>query len=120
MVIMMKTLLETLLHFLFKSVQLYHIETPVLVWTQKLSNIGPGQHLDGWPQGNLRCCNHGMDAKRVKFRILNSEGRIPFQVSYIRLFSELWLKKQDISEFNLTKNSSELSITSKMFLKKHR
>ena len=36
----------------------YHhttLNTPVLVRSRKLSNVGPGQYLDGGPPGNSRC-----------------------------------------------------------------
>ena len=32
------------------------MNTPVLVWSPKLSTVGPGQYLDGWPPGNTWCC----------------------------------------------------------------
>ena len=32
------------------------LNTPVLVWSPKLSSVGPVQYLDGWPPGNHRCC----------------------------------------------------------------
>ena len=31
------------------------LKTPVLVRSPKLSNVGPGQYLDGWPPGNTGC-----------------------------------------------------------------
>ena len=34
------------------------LKAPVLVRSLKLSNIGPGQYLDGRPPGNTRCCCH--------------------------------------------------------------
>ena len=39
---------------------LHHItlKTPVLVRSPKLSNVEPGQYLDGWPPGNTGCCRH--------------------------------------------------------------
>ena len=43
---------------LFYSSYVYgHItlKTPVLVRSPKLSNVEPGQYLDGWPPGNTRC-----------------------------------------------------------------
>ncbi len=32
------------------------LNAPVLVWSPKLSSVGPAQYLDGWPPGNSRCC----------------------------------------------------------------
>ena len=32
------------------------LNTPVLVRSPKLSNVGPGQYLDGRPPGNTGCC----------------------------------------------------------------
>ena len=32
-------------------------KAPVLVRSPKLSPIGPGQYLDGWPPGNTWCCS---------------------------------------------------------------
>ena len=32
------------------------LSTPVLVWSLKLSSVGPTQYLNGWPPGNSRCC----------------------------------------------------------------
>ena len=32
------------------------LNAPVLVWSPKLSSVGPVQYLDGWPPGNHRCC----------------------------------------------------------------
>ena len=32
------------------------LNTPDLVWSRKLSRVGPGQYLDGRPPGNTRCC----------------------------------------------------------------
>ena len=46
---------------LFLSTDVYgHItlKTPVLVRSPKLSNVEPGQYLDGWPPGNTRCSRH--------------------------------------------------------------
>ena len=34
------------------------LRTPLLVRSAKLSNVGSGQYLDGWPPGNTRCCWH--------------------------------------------------------------
>ena len=34
------------------------LKAPLLVRSAKLSNIGSGQYLDGWPPGNTRCCWH--------------------------------------------------------------
>ena len=34
------------------------LKTPVLVRSPKLSNVEPGQYLDGWPPGNTGCCRH--------------------------------------------------------------
>ena len=33
------------------------LNTPVLVWSPKLSSVRPAQYLDGWPPGNSRCCS---------------------------------------------------------------
>ena len=41
------------------------LNTPVLVRSPKLSNIGPGQYLDGRPLGNTRCCSLFVDPKRL-------------------------------------------------------
>ena len=32
------------------------LNAPVLVWSPKLSSVGPAKYLDGWPPGNRRCC----------------------------------------------------------------
>ena len=32
------------------------LNTPLLVRSAKLSNVGSSQYLDGWPPGNTRCC----------------------------------------------------------------
>ena len=32
------------------------LSTPLLIWSLKLSSVGPAQYLDGWPPGNSRCC----------------------------------------------------------------
>ena len=32
------------------------LNAPLLVRSAKLSNVGSGQYLDGWPPGNTRCC----------------------------------------------------------------
>ena len=32
------------------------LNAPVLIWSPKLSSVGPVQYLDGWPPGNHRCC----------------------------------------------------------------
>ena len=32
------------------------LNTPVPIWSPKLSSVGPVQYLDGWPPGNHRCC----------------------------------------------------------------
>ena len=32
------------------------LSTPVLVWSLKLSSVGPAQYLDGLPPWNSRCC----------------------------------------------------------------
>ena len=34
------------------------LRTPLLVRSAKLSSVGSGQYLDGWPPGNTRCCWH--------------------------------------------------------------
>ena len=34
------------------------LKAPVLVRSPKLSNVGPGQYLDGWPPGNTGCSRH--------------------------------------------------------------
>ena len=34
------------------------LNTPVLVWSPKVSSVGPAQYLDGWSPGNSRCCRH--------------------------------------------------------------
>ena len=34
------------------------LNTPVLTWSLKLSNIELSQYLDGWPLGNTECCWH--------------------------------------------------------------
>ena len=34
------------------------LKTPVLVRSPQLSNVEPGQYLDGWPPGNTGCCRH--------------------------------------------------------------
>lgn len=47
-------------HFLVSiGLWLYHVETLVLVWSQKLSSIKPGQYIDEWPLGDTRYCKLG-------------------------------------------------------------
>lgn len=38
-----------------KGLQLYHVETPLSLWSPKLSNTKWGQCLNGWQLGNTRC-----------------------------------------------------------------
>lgn len=36
------------LYVKYIGLQPYHVKTPVPVWSLKLNNVEPGQHLDGW------------------------------------------------------------------------
>ena len=44
------------------------LNTPDLVWSRKLSRVGPGQYLDGRPPGNTRCC------KLLHFLLQTAQG----------------------------------------------
>lgn len=47
------------------GLQPYYVEIPVLVRSLKLSNVKPGQYLDGGPFGSTRCCKLECDVLAV-------------------------------------------------------
>ena len=68
------------------------LNTPVLVRSPKLSMVGPGQYLDGWPPGNTWCRRHQSFsfARRFIFVFL---GFFPlFFIFPSDFLYEFWLK----------------------------
>ena len=70
------------------------LNTPVLVRSPKLSNIGPGQYLDGRPHGNTRCCSLFRDSKKINkigknWSTFNSSAHIESQTDHTKFWSSM-------------------------------
>ena len=68
------------------------LKAPVLVRSPKLSNVGPGQYLDGWPPGNTGCSRHSFWFSRNFISEANvlTINAIPFFNSNFKRFTYVY------------------------------
>ena len=57
------------------------LKAPLLVRSAKLSSVGSGQYLDGWPPGNTRCRWHFVKCVMHFFTICSSSSSSCFKKS---------------------------------------